>query len=85
MILMEKQAIAKIAIKQQKEVEKMLEYELQRQNKERENAAKEQAEIERTKQREAAARLRELEALDKARKAEEKRREIAEREAFMVE
>jgi len=28
MILMEKQAIAKIAIKQQKEVEKMLEYEL---------------------------------------------------------
>jgi hypothetical protein len=29
--------------------------------------------------------LRELEALEKARKAEAKRREIAEREAFMVE
>ena len=73
MIENEKAAIARIAIKQQKEMEKMLEYEFQRQAKERENAQKERAEIERALQREAAARQRELEALEKARRAELKR------------
>lgn len=73
MIENEKAAIARIAIKQQKEMEKMLEYEFQRQAKERENAQKERAEIERDFQREAAARQRELEALEKARRAELKR------------